>query len=119
MPLTGRMQPNRNLSFVVTNELAVRPVVTSFTIKGIFNALSSLRGGCTATLKKLRGGLPQWPHGPYRIKLTLKDQWEHRRASDTQSVNDRRKVVDRRLICEHVRKETARQADALCDQGLW
>ena len=29
---------------------------------------------------------------------------ENRRASDAQSVNVRRKVVDRRLICEHVRK---------------
>ena len=60
-----------------------------------------------------------WPHGHYRIKLTfifLKSairhsqgsvgaphDLEYRRASDAQSVNDRRKVVDRRLICEHVR----------------
>ena len=29
---------------------------------------------------------------------------ENRRASDARSVNVRRKVVDRRLICEHVRK---------------
>ena len=29
---------------------------------------------------------------------------ENRRASDTQLVNVRRMVVDRRLICEHVRK---------------
>ena len=39
-------------SFVTTNELAVRPVVTSFTITEIFTALSSLSGGCTATLKR-------------------------------------------------------------------
>ena len=59
-------------------------------------------------------------HGPYRIKLTfmfLKSAARHsqgsvraphglenRRASDAQSVNVRKKDVDRRLICEHVRK---------------
>ena len=61
-----------------------------------------------------------WLHGPYRIKLTfifLKSAvrhsqgsvraphgFENRRASDAQSVNVCRKDVDRRLICEHVRK---------------
>ena len=61
-----------------------------------------------------------WPHGPYRIKLTLiflksavrhsqgtvgaPHGLENRCASDAQSVNVRRRVVDRRLICEHVRK---------------
>ena len=74
MPWTGSMRPNRDLSFVVTNELAVRPVVTSFTITEMFNALSSLRGGCTAAWKRPWGGLEEallWPHGPYRIKLTF------------------------------------------------
>ena len=61
-----------------------------------------------------------WPHGPYRIKLTfifLKSAVRHYqgsvgaphslengRASGAQLVNVRRKVVDRILICEHVRK---------------
>ena len=55
-----------------------------------------------------------WPHGPYRINLTfifLKSAMRHSQgsvgaphASDAKSVNVRRKVVDRRLICEHVRK---------------
>ena len=61
-----------------------------------------------------------WPHGTYRIKTTfifLKSVVRHsegsvrathglenRRASDAQSVNVHRKVVDHRLICEYVLK---------------
>ena len=89
----------------------------------LINALSSLPGGCIATLKRPWGGLEEaflWTHGPYRIKLTfilLKSAVRHsqgsvrtphglknRRASDAHSVNVHRKDMDRRLICEPVCK---------------
>ena len=115
------MRPNRDLSFVVTNELAVQPVVTNFTItflyfgklqmEGNFNALSSLCGRCTATLKRPSCGLTVLN---YRIKLTfifIKSAMRHSQGSvraphglenhcalDAQSVNVYRKVVDFRLV---------------------
>ena len=67
------MRPVRDLSFVVTLELAVRPVVRNFT--------------------RHSQGSVGVPHG-------LKDC----RASDAKSTNVRTADVDRRLICEHVRK---------------
>ena len=110
------MQPNKDLSFVVTNELAVRPVVASFTITDIFNALSSLREGCTATLRRPSCGLTVLKEKKLTF-IFLKSAVSHsqgsvgaphglenRCASDAQSVNVRRKVVDCRLICEHVCK---------------
>ena len=113
------MRPNWDLSFVVTNELAVRPVMISFTITFLLMHCPLCAEDARPPWKVLEEAF-LWPHCPYRIKLTfifLKSAVRHsqgsvraphalenRRASDAQSVNVRRKDVDCRLICEHVRK---------------
>ena len=115
------MRPNSDLSFVVTNELAVRPVVISFTITFLLMHYPL----CAEDARPPCRGLEEtflWPHGPYRIILTfifLKSTVRHSRAALSMisgsaarprlenrraSVNVRRKVADRRVICEHVRK---------------
>ena len=156
VPWTGRIRPNRDLSFVVTNELTVRPVVTSFAITSLLMHYPL----CAEDARPPWSGLEEaflWPHGPYRIKLTFifsksavrhsqgsvraPHGLENRCSSDAQSVNVRRKDVDRRLILDLTtctveanslrhphgdvaiatvfgRKQTARRMDALCDQGF-
>ena len=119
VPWIGRMRPTKDLSFVVTNELALRPVgqvLQSRTFLMHYPISWRMHGHLEEAFL--------WPHGPYRIKLTFiflkiavrhsqgsvgaPHGLENSRASDAQSVNVRRKVVDHRLICEHVHKTSLR-----------